>query len=470
MLPTKPPGRVREILDRAGGVSGPLDRPLVREILRRVLAMGLPSIASFLLLSVYELVDIYWLARLGERPVAAVTVFGAFLWVLSFPNQIIGTGSVAIISRRFGEGDRDGTERAIKNTFAGKLVVGVVMGTAGLFVLPRALQFLGATPEVAALGVSYGRIACAGLGISLVSFSVYTALRGIGRPALGMWISLVGTVVNVFLDPLLIFGIGPFPRLGIRGAAIASLAGYATVAACGLAALASRHSPVRVRWTASPWPRGSGVGRMARIGFPSGLTALSFSLSASIVVKLVATFGTTVVALFGMSQRVLHFGIMVIAGLGLGTSALVGQYLGSRELSKAWLAAVLSMRMSALTMVVFAASVVLFAPGIVALFFEDPALHAPGSLYLRLLAVGLPFVGLSIGAEQAYAGAGRNTPPLLMHLATAWGLVIPLMLLLGRAGGLGPEGMMAGHSLGNLLGAGLAILLLRHGSWLEHRV
>jgi Na+-driven multidrug efflux pump len=209
---------------------------------------------------------------------------------------------------------------------------------------------------------------------------------------------------------------------------------------------------------------------MIRIGLPSGIGALSFALSASVVVKLVAIYGTTVVALFGACQKVLRFGIMVMVGLGLGTSALVGQFLGSRQLDRAWLAAVVNIRLAAWGMLIFGGTLAVAAPWVVRIFFADPALVEPGSLYLRLLAIELPFVGIILGAEQAYAGAGRNTPPLLMHLLVVWGFIVPLMLLGGRALGFGPAGMMAGHSLGQILGAIVAVRLLQSGSWLTHEV
>jgi putative MATE family efflux protein len=471
MVPTRPSPRVHEILARSGrGGADSLERAVHRDVLGRVLAMGLPSIASFLLLTIYDLTDMFWLARLGEEPVAAVTVFAAFIAVMSFPNQLIGTGSVAVISRRFGEGDARGTEVAIKNTFLGKFAVGGVMGALAIPFLPFALTFLGASPEVRDLGVAYGWIQCAGLGVSLASFSVYTALRGIGRPTFGMWTSMVGALINLVLDPLLIFGIGPFPELGIAGAAIASMAGYATVTAVGMIALAGPHSPVRVRWLSPPWPDGRETVRMMRIGLPSAVGGLSFALLASVVVKLVAVFGTTTVALFGASQKIIRFGAMMMAGLGLGTSALIGQYLGSRDLHKAWLAAVINARIASWSMLVFAAGVIVAAPWLIGFFFDDPGLAPEGARYLRLLALGLPFLGLTMGAEQAYAGAGRNTPALLMHLTIGWGLVVPLMLAFGHALRLGAAGMMGGNSLGQALGALLAVYLLRRGSWLEHRI
>jgi putative MATE family efflux protein len=430
--------------------------------------MGAPSMASFLLLTVYDLIDVFWLAKLGEEPVAAVTVFSALFWVLSFPNQVIGVGSIAYISRRFGAGEAARTEVAIKNTFFAKLLVGVAVGAVGLAVAAWAFGLLGAEPEVRALGVRYGTVQWIAAPLTLASFSVYTALRGIGRPALGMWISVAGTILNLGLDPLLIFGPGPFPELGIRGAAIASAAGYGVVTVWGMAALAGPASPVRVRWLGGPAPQPREMLRMTTIGLPAGAGGLSFALFASCLVKLVAIHGTTAVALFGMSQKITKLGIMVVAGLGMGAGALVGQYLGGRQLVRAWLATATSIQLASATMFVFGAGVFAFAPALVRAFFDDPALIPEGAVYLRLLALGLPFVGVVVGAEQPFAGAGMNLPPTVLHAAAAWGVTIPLMLLFGEVLGLGPEGMMAAMALGNVLEACAAAWLVRRGGWLEH--
>ncbi|HMB69174.1 MAG TPA: MATE family efflux transporter, partial [bacterium] len=315
---------------------------LHRELVREVLAMGLPSVASFLMLTIYDLVDIFWLARLGEEPVAAVTAFSAYLWLLTSPNMIVGSGSVAFISRRYGAGDGAGTEMAIKNTFLLKIALGLAAGAVGMATARPALELMGAAPAVVDLGVRYGHVQWMVLGATLASFSVYTAFRGIGRPLLGMWISAAGTLVNLALDPLLIFGIGPFPELGILGASIASAAGFVTVTTWGLVALASSRSTVRVRWWRRPFGSMAEMRAMLRIGAPAGLASLSMALFGTVLVKLVAVYGTGVVALFGMAQKVLHFGRMLVAGLGLGSSALVGQFLGGGRLERAWLTAMVS--------------------------------------------------------------------------------------------------------------------------------
>ncbi|MCA9751654.1 MAG: MATE family efflux transporter [Gemmatimonadetes bacterium] len=470
MLTIRPPARVSAILARHGRDESQMDRALHGATVRSVLEMGLPSIASFLLLTVYDLVDIFWLAKLGEAPVAAVTVFTAFQWVVSFLNQVIGSGSVTIISRRFGAGQLERTESAIKTTFVGKFLAGAISGAIGLLACRWALGFLGATPPVVELGVDYGRIQLAVLPISLASFSVYTAFRGIGRPRYGMWVSVAGAAVNLVADPLLIFGVGPFPELGIVGASIASALGFLTVTAWGCFALSLPGSPVRVRWFSGPPASLEDLRRIGKIGFPSALESLSFALFSSVLVKLVAIYGTTTVALFGMSRKVLQFGHMLIAGLGLGSGALVGQHLGAGRLERAWATMVVTVQLSTLTLLTFASVVALFADPIVALFFPDVTHRPEGMRYLRLLALGLPFVGMWAGAEQSFAGAGRTVPPLIAQTANHWLITVPLMYALGEIAGFGPSGMMLGLAIGQLIGAVIAFGMVRRGTWLVHEV
>lgn len=438
---------------------------LQKVLLRRVLDMGLPSMASFLLLSTYDAVNIFWLAQIGAAPVAAVTVFGAFSWVLTFPNHIIGSGSVAVISRRYGQGGGDPTAQAIRATFFLKFFIGTLLGLLGLTILPFALSLYGTEEDVSRLAFQYGILNCLSLGFAMVSFSVYTAFRGIGRPQAGMWVSVVGVAVNMILDPFLIFGIGPFPRLEIIGASIANSIGFMTVAIMGAWMLSRPSSPVVVKWRLRPLPTAE-MKRIIQIGFPSGFSALSFALMNSTVVGLFAHFGTLVVALFGMAQRILRFGHMVNVGLGLGTGALVGQYLGARERENAWHTSQVAIRLSMICMFVFVVLIWLFSEPLVKMFFNEPEALTLGQWYLRILVLALPFRAALEMMTNSYNGAGRNLPPMIFGILQDWGLVVSSMFIFGRWLGWGPYGMLAGYALGHALGNGVFYLIYRRGHWL----
>ncbi|MCB9357753.1 MAG: MATE family efflux transporter [Calditrichaeota bacterium] len=438
---------------------------LQKQLLGKVLDMGLPSMASFLLLSTYDAVNIYWLARIGAAPVAAVTVFGAFSWVMTFPNHIIGSGSVAVISRRFGQGGGDPTAQAIRATFFLKFFAGTLLGLISLAILPFALSLYGTEAEVSSLAVRYGILNSLCFGFSMVSFSVYTAFRGIGRPRAGMWISVVGVAVNMILDPILIFGFGPIPRMDVLGASIANSIGFITVAVMGAWMLSRPSSPVQVKWHLRPLPMPE-MKRIVKIGFPSGFSALSFSLMNSAVVSLFAHYGTLVVALFGMAQRILRFGHMVNVGLGLGTGALVGQYLGAREKENAWHTSQVAIRLTMLCMAVFVVLIWLFSEPLVKIFFSEPEALELGSWYLRLLVLALPFRAALEMMTSSYNGAGRNVPPMIFGILEDWGLVVTLMFVFGRFLGWGPYGMLAGYSLGHAIGSGVFYMIYRRGHWL----
>lgn len=472
MLRTKPPLHLAEI------IHGPLDgaeppgfeRSLIKAMFKEVLSMGMPSMTGFLVASLYELINMFWLARIGPAPVAAVTICTSFMWVLQFPNMVVGTGSVAMISRRFGEGDLLRTELSIKNTFLLKFGIGVCLGIVGIFLLPWALRFLGAAPDVVEMGIAYGTLSLAIQGFALTGYSVYTALRSIGQPRAAFWIQVLGTAVNAILDPFLIFGWGPFPEWGIFGAAVATSCAHVTVVITGCIALEREASPVRVRFLKRPFANVTEMWQMFRIGFPAGINSLSFSLAMSFAVKLVANHGTVVVAIYGMGNKVMHFGIMAVVGLGLGTGALVGQFLGSKELHKAWLAGVLSIRLAVWLMIGYAVILIAAAPLIVRMFFSDPSMLASGTAILRIMALSLPFIGLHIGSETVFEGAGKNTPPMVLSIVHSWVMVIPFMWLAGTVLELGPNAVVAGWGLAHIIGGAAALWLFRRGSWLMHEV
>ncbi|MBU0509836.1 MATE family efflux transporter [bacterium] len=438
--------------------------------MKNVLSMGLPSMTGFMVMTVYELVDMFWLARISPAPVAAVTMCTTFVWLLSFTNMIIGPGSLAVISRRFGEGDLRRTERSIKNTFILKFTFGSLFGWPVIPALPWVLNFLGASPEVQRLGVTYGTVQLLMLGVTMAGYSVYTALRSIGRPAAALWIQVVTTVLNCLLDPLFIFGWGPFPAMGIFGAALATAICHVLVVVMGFAALAHRSSPVRVRWFDRALPVASEMVQMMRIGLPAGINQLAYSFATQMVIKIVASYGMATVALYGMSVKVLHFGWMAIVGLGLGTGALVGQYLGSKELHKAWLASVLSIRLAVWLTLGYAAAILLGAPLIVRGFFPEPEMAELGITILRIMAISVPFVGLHIGAEIVFEGAGQNIPPMLLGIIHSWLVVIPTMYLLGPLLGGAAHMVMLGWTLAHIVGGAAALWLFRRGTWLLHEV
>ncbi|MCB9516019.1 MAG: MATE family efflux transporter [Candidatus Latescibacteria bacterium] len=404
-------------------------------VVRAVVRMGLPSMIGFGVSSIYDIVDMLWVSRLEGAPVAALTFFFPFLWVITSVNQIAGAGSVAVISRRYGERDIAGTEAAIKDAILLKLALAFVVGGIGYAMLTRGLRLVGTTPEAFDQAVAYGRVYLIGLGAGFSSWTIFTALRGVADPVKAMLLMIAGNVLNLLLDPLFIFGVGPFPEMGIAGAALASVIAYGSTFAAGLWIFFAGRSNVRLHLHGELPISAARMGRMLKIGAPAGVGSLSFALGRTVVLPWIAAFGTQVVAAFGMAQRVMGFGIMLIVGMGLGLSALIGQTLGAGKLQRTWETAVRSVQFSGGAMAVYGALLMLGAPAIAAAFFGGGPEASIAVTTLRIIAVALPFQGVGIMFEMTCSGAGETRVPLAFNLFYTWILQVPAVYLATRVWG-----------------------------------
>lgn len=394
-------------------------------VLKNVLYMGIPSMIGFGAMTIYSLTDIYWVGRLGTAPVAAITLFAALAWVLGSANQIVGTGSVALISRRFGERRYEDTRDVIRQTLLLKFGIAVIMAAIGLAVVPAVLGVMSDDPEARSLAITYGRIYFIGLPFMFSSYTIYTALRGIGDAPKAMYIMLMSTGLNVALDPLFIFGL----RMGIAGAALATVISATCAVLVGLLVLSSGRANLRVPMWGRFHPRIGTMVEILVIGLPAGLNGFLRSLAHGFVTGLVATFGTTVVAAYGLSLRIMEIGILFGVGLELGMGAVVGQNLGANKKDRAHEAVVKATLLVLLLTGVLAAFEVGFARQILGLFTKDTEVIATGLPLIRLMVIAQVMIAMHIVLSSAFWGSGNTWPPTVIAAIIEWGLQIPLILL-----------------------------------------
>jgi putative MATE family efflux protein len=445
-------------------------------ILGSIYRMGLPSMIGFAASNVYDIVDIFWLSRLGVDPPAAVTFFFAFYWVISSANLIAGTGSVAVISQNFGAGDHGLTETSIKETFALKAMLGILFGAAGLVFLRPVLRLLGAEGQVLEMAVDYGTVQLVAMAFPFCAYTVYTAFRGIGNPKWAMALQIASILLNIVLDPFLIFGWWIFPEMGVVGAAWASILGFAFSVVAGLVLLYSGILNVRLHFASRVRMSYRNMMKILRIGLPSGISATSFSLSRSVVMGLVAVYGTEVVAAYGIGNRISAFGIMAIVGLSLGISALIGQILGAEDRDRAWKTGNRSILLSTAVMILFGAFCFFGADLLIGVFFEAASgdqsglVHRAGVILLKVFAFSFPFIGIFITVEQVFTGAGKNVPAMMFNVGSNWILEIPLIVLLARLTAMGELGVWVAMTLSAAIGTLAFLWYYRRKTWLGHRV
>jgi len=393
-------------------------------VLKNVLYMGIPSMIGFGAMTIYSLTDIYWVSRLGTAPVAAITLFAAIAWVFGSANQIIGTGSVALISRRFGEKRIEDTRDVIRQTLLLKFGIAMVMGALGLLIAPHVLKIMSDDPEVHRLAMSYGNIRFAFLPFMFTSYTIYTAFRGVGDAPKAMYIMLMSTALNVGLDPLFIFGFD----MGIAGAAWATAVSAMAAVFVGIWLLGSGKGNITVPVWSRFQPRIRVMIEILKIGIPAGINGLLRSLAHWYVATLVATFGTIVVAAYGVSMRIMELGILFAVGLELGCGAIVGQNLGAKQKDRAHDAVVKATLLVLFLTGVLGAIEVVLAPQILGVFADDPSVLAAGIPLIRLMAIAQIMIAMHIVLSSAFYGSGNTWPPTVIAAIIEWGVQIPLIL------------------------------------------
>ncbi|HOP06688.1 MAG TPA: MATE family efflux transporter [candidate division Zixibacteria bacterium] len=441
-------------------------------VIGSILKMGLPSMFGFLSQNIYSLADTYWVAQLeqGESGVAAITFFATIQWLFFSFNHLIGPGSVAVISRRYGEKEFDQTEKAIKETLILKLFFGFGFGLLGYFLTKQMLWVMGARDLALEQGVVYGQIMFIGMGIMFGTYSIYTALRGIANPNKAMILMLASNALNIILDPFFIFGYCGLPAMGIAGAALASVISFTLTFGVGIGILFSDSVNVRLHLKSKIPLEIITMWKIVRIGLPAWLGQLSFSSARLVITPMIATFGTSVVAAYGVGNQVTHFGISILVGIGLGLGSLIGHNIGSKKMERARHTGDQAIMLGTSVMTVFAVVSLLFPRQIMGLFFNSTDTIEYGVSMLRIFAVGFPFIGAFFMVEEIHVGVGLNIPGMVLNIVHAWFLEVLPIFILTQVLGYSQNAIWWSVTLAMMCASTAFFIYYRRGAWLSAKL
>lgn len=404
---------------------------------RAVLSIAWPMVALGWLKSLYFLTDSYWVGRMGDAELAAIGGTAFAWWMIYTVCELATVGTHALSARHEGAGERPRIRPVLaQGLWVGAAVAALLATVAfpfrGLYF--DLLDFERGTAENV-LGQAY-------LGASLLGGWAVTAhavvgsvFRGIGDTRTALWIAAVTLVVNGVLDPLLIWGPGPLPELGIAGAAWATVAANATGAAMGLAVLARRGLLPEAEG-----PRLRTMAVIARIGAPVGASGLGFCLVYVVLGRLINDFGTEHMAALGVGHRLESLAYLYCVGLMVGAATMVGQHLGAGSPRQAARSAHVAAAMCTAGLVPLAILLFAFAGPLMGIFTDDAVTAAAGVLYLRVQTAVLIFMGLEIVYEGGFSGAG-DTVPAFWITSTLTAARIPLAWLLAEHLGWGIGGV-----------------------------
>jgi putative MATE family efflux protein len=421
--------------------------------------LALPLLISGTLQDLFNIVDMIFVGRLGPSAIAAVSMSGVVMGLIRMLAMGISTGTVALVSRFVGQKDERAAEDAVGQSLLLGLLGSAAVALFGWLLSGPVLRLLGAADDVIAPGVAYLRIMCVGSFTMFLTMILSAGARGFGDAVTPMLALGIASVLNVGLDPLLIFGIGPFPRMGTAGAALA------TVASRGVGAVVLLRPLFRGgrRPRLLPAAGKRYLGRLLSIGSYSSLRMLSMNASRLALVRIVSPFGTFALAAFGIGLRLRIFAITLGFSLADATAVVVGQNLGAgrpeRAERSAWISVLFFGLIAGLLALVFLAA----PAAVIGLFNRHPEVLALGVRYLYFFAAALLLLDFAVVLGRAMDGAGDTAASMVVTFIALIAVGIPAAWGFSRLWGV--NGVWAAMTAGDILqGLGM-IACFRMGRW-----
>jgi putative MATE family efflux protein len=374
-----------------------------------ILRLALPAVAMMACHFTFGLIDAVWVGRLiGPAALAAVSTAGFFVWILLNLGEMVEVGLIAVAARRHGEGYPERAARAAGAAVLYALLAGVLVSAFGLVVMDRMFALMTVPADVARIGHEYLATWLLGGPLVFGFFAIEATFRASGDTRTPMLLLITSVALSVTLDPLLIAGVGPFPRLGVEGAAVTSVMVRGGGFLIGVV-IAFRRGLIRL-----DLPDWHAVPTMLRVGAPLSLAGVLLSVVYIWLTRFTSRFGTPALAALGVGHKVEGLGFIAISGFAISAAALVGQNLGARQEERARQGVRLTILYCLLVTVPTALAFVLIPETLVAIFTTDPSVIEDGSLYLRIIAFAQIGQTFEIVLEGALAGAGYTVWPMLV--------------------------------------------------------
>jgi putative MATE family efflux protein len=436
---------------------------------RAILLLSIPMVLEMVLESLFAVVDVFFVGRIGANAVATVGLTESMLSLIFAVAIGLSLSTTAMVARRIGEKDPEDASVAGVQAIILGLAVSLLVGVPCFIYAPRLLQLMGASPEIVSTGSGYARIALGGSGAILMLFLNNAIFRGAGDAAIAMRLLWVSNILNLILDPCLIFGLGPFPRLGVTGAALATFTGrsigvayqfYRLSRGTGRLPSLARHIRVNlgVLW------------RLIRVSL-TGILQFAIAHTSWIgLVRIVSIFGAAALAGYTIAIRILIFVLLPSWGLSNAAATLVGQNLGAgkpdRAESSVWRTGFYNMLFLGTVGIVF----VVFAEPVVRLFTHDPEVIPLAASCLRILSFGNIGYAYGMVMLQAFNGAGDTVTPTIVNLFGFWFLEIPLAYSLAIPMRLHSKGVFLSIVIAECAIAGAGVILFKRGRWKQQKI
>jgi putative MATE family efflux protein len=436
---------------------------------RAIMLLAIPMVLEMVLESLFAVVDVFWVGRLGADAIATVGLTESLLSLIIAVGFGLGMSTTAMVARRIGE--KDPTDAAVAGVQA--IILGLttslLLGVPCWFYAPRLLQLMGASPQIVATGSGYTRIALGGCGAILMLFLNNAIFRGAGDAAIAMRLLWVSNIINLILDPCLIFGWGPVPKLGVTGAALATFIGRSIGVLYQFYRLSRGTERIRILSTQLRVNLGVLL-RLVRVSLTGILQFAIADVSWIGLVRIVSLFGSAALAGYTIAIRIVIFVILPSWGLSNAAATLVGQNLGAKQPDRAarsvWRTGLYNMLFLGSVGVIF----VLFAEPVIRLFTNEPAVVPLAVSCLRIISYGNIGYAYGMVMLQAFNGAGDTVTPTIVNFFGFWLLEIPVAYTLAVPLHFQANGAYFAIVIAECSIAAAGVLLFRRGRWKRQQI
>lgn len=428
--------------------------------------LAVPAMGSSIFTALYDLADIFWVGKLGTASIAGVTIAMSLYWFGAIFNDLFGTPSVILLSRRYGEKDHDGMQKVFSQTILLKMSFAILFALVAFTFRYDFLRLLGSSGEAMEEAASFFATRVWFMPFSFCSFTINTAFRSTGDVKRFATLQIIASVFNIIFDPIFMFVL----NMGVAGAAFTTGLSELIVLFMGLYWLNSGKARVKLSLFKSLKPDWGVIKTMFTLGLPTIIDGASNHIFGLLLIRILNHFGVVIVAVWGVIGRVRTILFMVCMSLEMAVATLTGQNLGAGYKDRAKEAAYAGMRTAMMLIAGYSAIAATFAPWIIGFFNNEPAIVEMGSIFVRILAIGDIFFAGYMGALGAISGAGQTKINMAISIAANWGLLLPSILLITYVFRLGPTWLPWAFVLFNIATFTMSSLVIRGDWWLKKQI
>jgi putative MATE family efflux protein len=433
-------------------------------IWKALLHLSLPIIIAHFFQTLYNLADAFWLGKVGKTALAAPTISFNILFIVIAIASGLGVGGTTLVGQYKGAGKEDKVSATAGNTFMLIGLISLGLSILGFIFSPQLLRLLQTPADAFPETLNYMRIMFIGVPF-IFGFYVYRGLmQGYGDTVTPMKIVAVTVVLNVALDPLLIFGVGPFPKLGVVGAGVATVFSQFLASLTGILLLSRGKKGIKMGFESFRF-NADIIRSIFKIGIPISISQTGTSLGFTLLIGIVNTFGTSVIGAFGVGNRIINILVMPAMGLAQGSSTMVAQNIGADQVDRAESSVWTAVWMNSAAIVIFTTLLTFFGGYVTRFFINDPEVIEIGHRFFRITSYSVLLFSVMMVFTGAFQGSGHTMPVFVMQMIRLWGLRIPLVVLFTKVLNYGDNGIFWGMTLSNLIITLLAFLWFKSGSW-----